>query len=139
MLKLLRHVLFLIVAAALLGGTVSGAAPVPAYAAAATTHAEMAAGLPCSMAMSDSKSADTKMADTKPANTKPANTKPGAPCQGMTKDCIDQMGCIAVTALPAHFLIHDSTVRYSSVDYRVSPARLDSLDLVPEPLPPRTI
>jgi len=127
MLKLLRHVLFLIVAAALLGGTVSGAAPVPAY-------ADMAAGMPCSMAMSDSKSADTKMAD-----TKPANTKPGAPCQGMTKDCIDQMGCIAVTALPAHFLIHDSAVRYSSVDYRVSPARLDSLDLVPEPLPPRTI
>jgi len=130
MLKILRHVLFLIVAAALLGGTVFGAAPTYA----ATTHMEMAAGMPCGMAMSDSKMSDSKMADTKMVSGKPA-----APCKGMTADCLDQMGCIAVTALPAPFLIHESTVRYRSVDYWVSLSKLDSLDLVPEPLPPRTI
>ncbi|MET1027306.1 MAG: hypothetical protein ABWY00_09075 [Dongiaceae bacterium] len=129
--RLLRHVLFLIVAAALMGGTVSGAVPA-AHAAtghAATAQAEMVAAMPCGMAMTDGKMADARM----------VGTKPGAPCKGMTKDCVDQMGCIAVTALPAPFLIHETAVRYSAVDYWVSLARLDSLDLVPEPLPPRTI
>ncbi len=66
------------------------------------------------------------------------DTKP-MPCKGMTADCIKQMGCVTATALPAPFLTHASTVRYSAVDYWTPVIRLAGLIHEPEPLPPRTI
>ncbi len=62
---------------------------------------------------------------------------PQVPCKGMTSDCIKQMGCVAVTALPAHFLSHESIVQYSAIEYWSSMSELAGLDHEPEPLPPR--
>lgn len=65
--------------------------------------------------------------------------KPMAPCKGIKADCVNQMGCISMTAIPAHVVIFQSTVKYRAIDYQMSFSKLDSLDLTPEPLPPRTI
>jgi hypothetical protein len=67
-----------------------------------------------------------------------AHGKPMTPCKGMTPDCIRQMGCVTVSALPAHLLIYEATVQYSIIDYWTAMSKLASLDREPEPLPPRT-
>lgn len=83
-----------------------------------------AAGTPCGMEQSMSHANDTK---------------PMVPCKGIKADCVNQMGCISMTAIPAHVVIFQSTVKYRAIDYQMSFSKLDSLDLTPEPLPPRTI
>jgi hypothetical protein len=67
------------------------------------------------------------------------DTKPMAPCKGIKSDCVNQMDCISLTALPAPVVSFRSIVQYGLIDYRISFSKLDSLDLTPEPLPPRTI
>jgi hypothetical protein len=116
MLRVFRHILFLLVAVALVGGT-------PLELAHAAQYGAMpaAAGMPCDMAM--------------PAS---GDTKPMTPCKGLTADCIKQMGCVSVDALPAHFAAHTTTVQYSAVGYWTVVSELASLDGKPEPLPPRT-
>ena len=119
MTRLLRHLLLLLVAFALVGGTTSELARAAAYGP-VTAMAEM----PCDMAMQTAASDDDAV--------------PMAPCKGMTADCIKQMGCVTVAALPVPFSAHESAVEYGAVDYWASHAELVSLDHEPEPLPPRT-
>jgi hypothetical protein len=118
MLRVLRHILLLLVAFAVVGGTTSEFARAAQY-----STVMVAAGMPCDMAMPASASGDTK---------------PMAPCKGMTPDCIKQMGCLTVTGLPAHFLTYESTVQYSAINYWTATSELAGLDHEPEPLPPRT-
>jgi len=117
MLKAVRHILVLLIAFAIVGGTTSELARSVQYTAPMTMT-----GMPCDMAMPASASGDTK---------------PMPPCKGMTTDCIKL--CATVTALPAGFLTHETTVQYSAVDYWTVSSMLASLDHEPEPLPPRTI
>jgi hypothetical protein len=119
MLKAVRHILVLLIAFAIVGGTTSELARSAQYTAPMTM-----AGMPCDMAMPASASGDTK---------------PMPPCKGMTPDCIKLMGCVTVTALPARFLTHEMTVQYSTVAYWKASSKLAGLDHEPEPLPPRTI
>jgi hypothetical protein len=119
MLRICHHILLLLVAFAIIGGTTSELARSAQYIAPMTM-----AGMPCDMAMPASASGDTK---------------PMPPCKSMTPDCIKLMGCVTVTALPARFLTHEMTVQYSTVDYWTVSSKLASLDHEPEPLPPRTI
>jgi hypothetical protein len=116
MLRIVRHALFVLIAFAIIGG---GSAE---FARSAQYDAGMVStGVPCNLGTSAS-----------------GESKPMAPCKGMTSDCIKQMGCSTVSVLPARFLTHDSTVRYSAVDYWTSFSELASLERRPEPLPPRT-
>jgi hypothetical protein len=119
MLRLFRHLLLLLVAFAIIGGT-------PSELARATGYGPVAAmtDMPCDMTM--------------PTSASGGDATPTAPCKGMTADCIKQMGCVTVAGLPAHFLIHESAVQYSAIDYWASFSKLVSLDPEPEPLPPRT-
>jgi hypothetical protein len=119
MLRALRHFLFLLVAFAIIGGTTSGFARSAQYGDLMVT-----ADSPCGMAMMQ------------PASD---HEKPMMPCKGMTPDCIKQMGCIDITALPATRAPgHELIVTYSVVDYWSSSSTLASLDPEPEPIPPRT-
>ena len=119
MLRLFRHVLLLLVAVAVIGGTTSELARAAKYGPVAAM-----ADMPCDMTMPSAMSGD--------------DAKPMAPCKGMTPDCIKQMGCVTVQALPAHFSAHESAVEYGAVDYWASHGELVSLDHEPEPIPPRT-
>ncbi|HLZ66547.1 MAG TPA: hypothetical protein VKQ29_09965 [Aliidongia sp.] len=119
MIRLLRHLLLLLVAFAIIGGTTSELARAAAYGPVAAM-----ADMPCDMAM--------------PTSASGGDATPMAPCKGMTADCIKQMGCVTVQALPAHFISHETAVQYSTVDYWASFSKLVSLAPEPEPLPPRT-
>lgn len=68
-----------------------------------------------------------------------ANSKQTAPCKGLKADCVDQMGCIAVSALPVQVTTHQSEIEHIAVDFRVTHDGWANATLVPEPLPPRTI
>ena len=117
--RILRYLLLLLVAFAIVGGTTSELARAAAYGPVAAM-----AEMPCDMAMSTSASGD--------------DARPMAPCKGMTADCIKQMGCVTVVGLPAHFMTHESDVQYATIGYWSSLSKLVSLALQPEPLPPRT-
>lgn len=116
MLRLIRLTLAALVALAfVLGGMGSLAS--------ANTSMATASG-PCGMEQSMSHASDTK---------------PMAPCKGIKTDCVNQMDCISITALPAHVVIFQSAIQYGAIGYRMSFPKLDGLDHTPEPLPPRTI
>lgn len=117
--RIFRHLLLLLVAFALVGGTASELARAAEYGPVAAM-----ADMPCDMAT--------------PASASDGDATPMAPCKGMTADCIKQMGCVTVQALPAHFMVHESAVRYSAIGYWTTLSKLVSLDSEPEPLPPRT-
>lgn len=116
--RIFRHILLLLVASALVGGTTSELAQA-AYGPVAAM-----ADMPCDMTMPISASGD--------------DAAPMTPCKGMTADCIKQMGCVTVAALPVPFITHESAVQYGAIDYWASHPKLVSLDHEPEPLPPRT-
>ena len=67
------------------------------------------------------------------------NSKQTAPCKGLKADCVDQMGCITVNALPAQAISHHSEIEHVTVDYLVTHDGWSNVTFVPEPLPPRTI
>jgi hypothetical protein len=116
MLRIIRLTLAALVAVAFVLGSLGSIA---------SANSSMAATVgPCGMEQSMSHANDTK---------------PMAPCKGIKADCVNQMGCISMTAIPAHVVIFQSTVQYRAIDYRISFSKLDGLDLTPEPLPPRTI
>jgi hypothetical protein len=119
MVRAFRHILLVLVAFAVVGGTTSEFALSAAHGTvAAMTDA------PCNMAMPDQASG--------------GGTMPMPPCKGMTSDCIKQMGCVTVVGLPAYFHTHETVVQYGTVDFWLPPSKLESLDLAPEPQPPRT-
>jgi hypothetical protein len=114
MLRRLRLFLLVLIAFAVVGGT-------------STQLAQLApmtmAGMPCSMAMPD---ADA------------GHGAPLAPCKGMTADCIKQMCCATVVALPARFVTIEVADHFSDVDYWSAWSKLANFVREPEPLPPRT-
>jgi hypothetical protein len=115
MLRVLRHILLLLVGFAIVGGPTFELARAAGFGPVA---------VPCGMAMPSSASGDMT---------------PMTPCKGMTPDCIKQMGCVTMSALPVHFFVDGSIVQYSAIDYWTFLSKLASLDREPEPLPPRTV
>jgi hypothetical protein len=118
MLRILRHILLVLVAIALVGGTA-------AESARAASHGPMMLmnGIPCDMQMPASAS---------------DHSKPPMPCKGMTHDCINMAGCVTISALPAQFV--PQTVPAFHRVRAVWAALFDRASLYhqPEPLPPRT-
>lgn len=119
MLKVVRHILLLLIAFALVGGTTIELARSAQYVAPITM-----VGMPCNMSMAAPASGDAA---------------PMPPCKQITRDCLKLMGCATVTALPNRSTGHEMMVRYSNaVDYYwTASSTLAGLDHKPEPLPPR--
>jgi hypothetical protein len=120
MIRVLRQLLFVLIAVAIVGGTTTQLAQSAQYAAPMTM-----AGMPCDMMMMPAAGA--------------VHGKPVAPCKGMTPDCIKQMGCVTDIALPARVVIHAFAAHFTTVDYWSALCKLATLFRTPEPLPPRTI
>lgn len=119
MLRVLRQILLALVAVAFVGGTTAD------LARAAETGPFMATmDAPCCMGM--------------PMSASGGDAKPMTPCKGLTADCIKQMACVTIDALPAHFTADVSAVQYAMIDYWSPLSELVSLDHQPEPQPPRT-
>jgi hypothetical protein len=119
MIRVLRHLLLVLIAFAIVGGTTAQLAQSAQYAAPMTM-----AGMPCDMVM--------------PA-TGADHGKPMAPCKGMTPDCIKVMGCVTDVALPARLMSHEFAAQFTTVDYWTAVPALADRVSTPEPLPPRTI
>jgi hypothetical protein len=119
MIRILRHVLFVLITFAIVGGTTGQFAQSAQYATPMTM-----AGMPCDMVM--------------PADGAD-HGKPMAPCKGMTPDCIKVMGCVTDVALPARLISHEFAAQFTTVNYWTAVSALADLVSTPEPLPPRTI
>lgn len=119
MLRIFRHLLFALIAFAIVGGTTTELAQSAQYAPPMTM-----AGMPCDMMM--------PVADTD-------HGRPMAPCKGMTPDCIKVMGCVTAVALPARFVSHEFTAHFTTVNYWSALSAMAELVRTPEPLPPRTV
>ena len=113
-----RRILFLLVAFAVLGVTTAEAARPVAFADMSGDSA-----MPCDMTM--------------PAEMTGGMDAP-SPCKGMTPDCIKMMGCVTISALPAHFVSAESAVEYRTVIYWTADPELAGQTPAPEPQPPRT-
>ncbi len=114
MLRMLRKLLLVLSAFAIIGGTTSELARSAQYGA-------TMAGMSCDMMMP---AADTDHGEST------------MPCKGMTPDCMKLMGGVADASLPARFASHEFVAHVSKVDYW---SALSGLAAAPEPLPPRTI
>ena len=119
MLRVLHHLLLLLIAFAIVGGTTAELARSAQY-----STVMVMAGMPCDMSM---------------PLTDADHGKSTMPCKGMTPDCMKLMGCIADTSLPARFVSHEFVAHVSKVDYWSASSKLAGLVATPEPLPPRTI
>lgn len=115
----LRQLLLVLIAFALIGGTSSQLARSAEYAAPIVMT-----GMPSDVMTSHAGRQDDK---------------PTLPCEGMTPDCIKQMGCVSDAALPARTLSLDIAESFSDVDYWSAWCKLADFVREPEPLPPRTI
>ena len=120
MLRILRHLLFVLIAFAIVGGTTAQ------FAQAAERAAPMTmVGMPCDMMM-PAASVD--------------HGKPMAPCKGVAPDCPKLMGCVVVAdvALPARLVSTEFTPHVSTVEYWSTLSRQTGLASTPELNPPRT-
>ncbi len=117
MLKALRRFLVVLVAFAVIGGTMSQLAWSAEY-------SMVAVGTPCDMMM--------------PAQADDGHSAPMAPCKMMGVNCLKQLGCVADTALPARFASLDAVAHHTSVNYWATWSNLAGVVREPEPLPPRT-
>jgi hypothetical protein len=61
---------------------------------------------------------------------------PHAPCTGQMPNCIDQAGCIAVSALPASPTSIAVPVEWTSLGYDLVPESLTGISVQPELSPP---
>jgi hypothetical protein len=120
MIRVLRQLLFVLIAFAIVGGTTTQLAQSAQYAGPMTM-----AGMPCDMMMMSAAGGD--------------HGRPMAPCRGMTPDCIKQMGCVTDVALPARLVNDEFVAHFTTVDYWSALSKLAELIRTPEPLPPRTI
>lgn len=114
-----RKLLAILIAFAIVGGTSVQSAQAAGFAA-----ATMLTVMPCDQMMG--------MADA-------GHSVPMAPCKGMTPDCIKQMGCVTVVALPVRMVQADTAFDFTMVVYWSVRSGMISRDSVPEPLPPRAI
>jgi hypothetical protein len=119
MLRVLRQLLFVLIAFAIVGGTTTQFTMAAGRVAPMTT-----AGMPCEMMM--------------PAAGMD-HGKPMAPCKGVTPDCLKLMGCVADIALPARLVNTELAVHVSAVEYWSTLSGQTGLASTPEPNPPRTI
>ncbi len=117
MLHTLRHILLVLVAIALVGGTA-------AESARAASHGPMMLmnGIPCDMQM--------PVSDLD-------HSKPMAPCKGMTHDCINMAGCVTTSALPAQFVTQEFPIFQRVRAVWADVFDRTSLYRQPELLPPR--
>ncbi len=120
MLRFARHLLVVLIAFAIVGGTTTQLAH-----ATQAGMPMMMGGVPCDMMMMPATGA--------------GHEKPMMPCKGMTPDCIKSMGCVADVALPALFTNHAVALHFTTVAYWSSLNTLPAFTDAPEPLPPRTI
>ncbi|MHB1799230.1 MAG: hypothetical protein ACYCUI_13160 [Vulcanimicrobiaceae bacterium] len=118
MLRILRQLLFVLIAFAIVGGT----ATQPVGAAHAVASMTMA-GMPCGLSM--------------PA-AGPDHGKPIVPCKDVAPDCLKLMGCVTIThiALPAQLVSTEFTAHVSVVEYWSLLHRQTGLASTPEPNPP---
>jgi hypothetical protein len=118
MLRILRHILLVLVAIALVGGTA-------AESARAASHGPMMLmnGVPCDMQM--------------PASDLDHSKSP-MPCKGMMHDCINMAGCLTISALPAQFVLQASPAFHRVRAIWADVFERASLYHQPDPLPPRT-
>jgi len=119
MLRVLRHLLLVLIAFAIIGGTTAELARAAQYSMVMAT-----ADMPCDMTMP---AADAD------------HGKSTMPCKGMTPDCMKLTGCVADTSLPTRFVSNEFAAHFSKVDYWSALSKLAGLVAIPEPLPPRTI
>jgi hypothetical protein len=117
MLSVFRHLLAVLVAFALVGGTAAQFAHSADYVAPMTM-----ADTPCDMTM--------PMAAGE-------HGQPMMPDKGMASDCV-KMCCMVVAALPAPLISSNILAHFSMVDYWPAGSKLDGLAREPEPVPPRT-
>ena len=117
--SLLRQLLTVLIAFAMVGGTAGQLARATQSAPQASTLA-----MPCAMMMSTGDMTDDM---------------PMMPCKGMTPDCVKQMCCVAGAVLPVPLLGAERAAPFSTVDYWSAWSRLSGTTCTPEPLPPRTI
>jgi hypothetical protein len=116
MLRVARHILLVLIAFALVGGTTTQLARAARYPATMATT-----GMPCDMVMSVS-----------------GHGKPMKPCGAMTPDCLKQMGGVTDIGLPAPPARDALVTHAGAADYWPHRSRLAGLIHPPEPLPPRT-
>ncbi len=113
-----RRFLLVLIVFALVGGTTSQLAL-----AAANSAYMSVATIPCDMAM---------------PGMDAGHDKPMAPCQGLTPDCIKQIGCVANSALPMQSVDFARAMQGRLVDYWPARSSLAGFVHAPEPLPPRS-
>ena len=120
MFRVLRQLLFVLIAFAIVGATTAQLAQA-AHSVAPMTMA----GMPCDMSM-PAAGAD--------------HGKPMVPCKGVTPDCLKLMGCAAITdiASPAQLVSTEFTTQVSVVEYWSTLSQRTGLSSTPEPNPPRT-
>ena len=128
MLKIAHHLLLVIIAFALVGGSSVQLAQSARFAASTALG-----GMPCArmMPVADAAAGQTMADDGLGA--------PMAPCRGMIPDCLKQMGCITDVGFPARLTVTEFSVPSIQVSYWHSRSSMAGLDRIPEPMPPRTI
>ena len=61
---------------------------------------------------------------------------PKAPCTGRSPNCIDHVGCVTVSALPTAPASIAAPVEWTSLDYDLAPESLAGISVKPELSPP---
>ena len=61
---------------------------------------------------------------------------PQSPCTGHMPNCLDQGGCISVSAVPTSAATIAVPVEWSSLDYHLAPQALSGIFVKPELSPP---
>ena len=61
---------------------------------------------------------------------------PQPPCTGHTPNCVDHLGCITVSALPASPATITVPVEWTSLDYDLAPEARSGISVKPELSPP---
>jgi hypothetical protein len=61
---------------------------------------------------------------------------PQPPCTGHTSNCVDHIGCVTVSALPAAPASAAVAFEWTSLDYKLAPEALSGISVKPELSPP---
>jgi hypothetical protein len=70
------------------------------------------------------------------ADTAGGCAAPHAPCTGHTPNCVDNIGCVTVSALPTSPASIAAPVEWASLDYDLVPESLAGISVRPELSPP---
>jgi hypothetical protein len=61
---------------------------------------------------------------------------PQPPCTGHMPNCVDHVGCVTVSALPASPVLVAVAFQWTSLDYDLAPESLSGISVKPELSPP---